>query len=184
MCGALIRCYEIFCVTFNKRSDSMKKIVCILLLLSLSLCGCFPGNSKFYDFVETEGWKEVLIENSGTLKVPGTWDYYVEDEIMYFVQDGNPVMISYDGTEELESNAYFSDFKLVEYLHEDSGGFSTGSDFARGKFLYQGEVIERYCLSLPNDIVTEYGYGWYDFIIWDTTVEWGTLITMAKEFEL
>ncbi len=156
--------------------DSMKKVICMLLLLSFLLCGCFPEIPR-----ETKlpaNWKDVFIEDCGTLAVPGAWEYSVEDGIMYFTKNGKPVMISYDGKDEVESNAYFSDFKFIDTI--TSAFFSNGAMYGRKELSYQGEKIERCFLKLDKGKIE---YETCNFIVWDTSVQFDTVKKIAELFE-
>ena len=154
----------------------MKKIVCILLLLSLSLCGCLPEYPREYKL--PANWKDVFVEGWGTFAVPATWEYSVEDGIMCFTKNGKPVMISYEEFKGEEFITYSSDFEYIDTI--TSAIFSNGAVYGRKEYLYQGKKIERCFLEVENG---EIEYHTMHFIIWDTSVTMKTVEKMAQLFE-
>lgn len=149
----------------------MKKKICFLLglVFAIIMCGCYSN---------TDDWKTVTIEKCGTFKIPNDWDYYVEDEIIYIMKNDVPMMISYDRSKEIQSNAYFSDFKYIDLL--ESAVLSNSAFYGKAKYYYSGNEIERYYL----DLSAETEIGSVDFIIWNEEIDKKLLIEIAETFIL
>lgn len=144
----------------------MKKVFAVILVLIMFLSAC---SSK------TEDWKIVNIKNCGTIKIPNEWDSFVQDDVIYIMQDENPKMISYMRSEQNESNAYFSNFKYIEMI--TSAVLSNNAIYGKAKYLYLDKEIERFYLDLGGTTGE-----WIEFLVWDETVSEKLLISIAKTF--
>lgn len=145
----------------------MKKFLMVIMVMILFLSACSS---------ETENWKVVEIKGCGIIKIPNEWDCFVQDDVIYIMEDEKPKMISYKRTDQNESNAYYTNFKYIDFT--TSAVLSNSAIYGKAKYLYLDKEIERFYLDLGETTSGE----WIEFLVWDETVSEELLISIAKTF--
>ena len=141
----------------------MKRIISLVLSLTLLLLiGCAS---------DTADWKQINIEDCGTIKIPSQWDVVVEDDIIYITENEKPIMITTKRSGERESNLYYKDYVYVDFI--SSAVLSNGVIYGRCKCIYDNKTVEMYYLSLDSGIV---------FLVWNQEITKDTVVKIAKTF--
>lgn len=80
----------------------MKKLLLIMIFV-FSLSGCSA---------QYEGWKEIELQDYGSIKVPEGWTYHIQDNEIYFVDEGVTEGCFVDG--KLKDSILFSDVTVCD----------------------------------------------------------------------
>lgn len=146
----------------------MKRLSMVLAATMLFLCGCSS-------ILKCE-WQTIAMNNCGTMKIPANWTYFVEDGVMYILNDKNePAMISYDVSKESNSNRYIKDFQLIEWISNEV--LSNEPMLGRAKYRHGDDEIVRYFLNLTTNSDDD-----VEFIVWDEEITKEMLVAIAKTF--
>ena len=155
----------------------MKKLLLVILLV-LSLSGC-SGKYK--------GWKEIEIENLGSIKIPEGWTYHIQDNEIYFVDEGVTEFIVENV--HLGGYIYDEDYTLAAHKLFDE---STNYEETNESQVYSNDTfrgIEKYCIDgkwcekgYVQLCVSEKDKEIF-MIAWDDTVSYDDLEKIAKSFD-
>lgn len=154
----------------------MKKFLLIMLLI-FSLSGC---SGKY------EGWKEIELQDYGSIKVPEGWVCHIQDNEIYFVDEGvnefteeNVHLGGYIQSENKPDgqSKVFPEIVKAESTNENQ---VYSNDTYRGidKYFIHGEWCEKGYVQLG---VSERDIEIF-LIAWDDTVSYDDLEKIAKSF--
>lgn len=155
--------------------DKMKKIIYILVFI-LCLSGC---SGKYRD------WKEVEIENFGSIKTPEGWTYHIRDNEIYFVDEGvTEIMLEnvhlggyiYGEHYSHSSSKVFPEIEKVEatkgQVYSNSAYRGLKNYYINGEWCEKGHIE----LHVPEKDAEIY------MIAWDDTLSYDDLEKIAKSF--
>ena len=135
-------------------------------------CGLkYDGCEQKYD-----GWQVIDLGYScGTLKIPPTWQYTFENELVYILdEESNPVMIEYKYSEDIISNKYYSNIVCDGFV--TSACTSNGTVYGLYRIIHNGETKEIQYLDVG------YGENMKTFFVWDLSLTEKDLISVAETF--
>lgn len=143
----------------------------ILAAFCTWLLGC--GN-------EQADWQKVDLGACGEMKIPGQWQYYTQDDILYMLDENSePVMIECETHEFYmfgTSNKIFSDFRYENFV--SSAGLSNSAIYGKEGIIHQG--VEKEVLYLTVGV----GNNEKHFIVWDETLSEEELEEIAQTYSL
>ncbi len=146
----------------------MKKLIAMVILITILLCGCGADDTK--------NWQTISIEDSGTIRIPNNWSCSKEENIIYIVDENlELIMVSYDKSKELNSNRYIDGFKLVEWKSNEV--LSNEAMCGRAEYLINNELEKHYFLNLTTAHDTS-----IEFVVIDQKLSYEQLIKIAKTF--
>ena len=171
-----------------KMKKTTKKTIIITLIIALTVCLLVSGviYELLFHFFDLPcpftyiGWQTIEIENCGMMKIPPEWQYAYDEGKIYIFKDGEPAIIQ--GTEKVDYwtdgtdfyDKYYGDYTCVEIKSREYP--APGSYIGTNKYMYNGEIIERYYLLVGYEPRKQ-------FIIWDTSISYKQLKDIAKSFE-
>lgn len=146
-------------------------LIGILAAICICLLGCGNGQAD---------WQKVELGACGEMKIPGQWQYYTQDDILYILdENGEPVMIECQphgfymfGT----SNAFFTDFRHEALV--SSTGLSNSAICGKEVIVHQGAEKEVLYLDVGIENNTKH------FIVWDETLTEEELEEIAQTYSL
>lgn len=122
-----------------------------------------------------EGWKTIVIEDCGSMMIPGDWEYTVEDDISYiFDEEGQPVMIEWQTGQQTISNKYYDNYIYMNTI--TSAVLSNSVIYGKQRMWHEDEEKELMYMKLAGDDELE-------FIVWDTSLSSKELKKIANTFD-
>ena len=147
------------------------------MILIFSLSGCSG---------QYEGWKEIKLQDYGSIKIPEKWVCHIQDNEIYFVDEGvtefSEGNVHLGGYISGVNNSHTSSevFPEIEKVESTKGEVYSNSAY-RGikKYYIQGEWREKGHIEIYVSRQDEKIY----MIAWDDTVSYDELEKVAKSFD-